>query len=111
MIVHLSEKEMEVMITKPNDNTEDPLKKNQLLIPSFDIHHKTVGNENGSNHISTIVFAIKCNPKKTSLIQTILVRFSEDHNDNFTFIPYGLLQMTNVETYRRQIIFQNNYIA
>ena len=38
-------------------------------------------------------------------------RFSEDTKNESTFIPYGLLQMTNVETYRRQIIFQNNFIA
>ena len=38
-------------------------------------------------------------------------RYLEDTKNEFIFIPYGLLQMTNTETYRRQIIFQNNFIA
>ena len=36
---------------------------------------------------------------------------SEDPKNNFTLIPYGLLQMTNSETYRRTIIFQYNFIT
>ena len=34
MIVHLSEKEMEVMITKSNDNTEEPTSHPILRYPS-----------------------------------------------------------------------------
>ena len=40
-----------------------------------------------------------------------MARCSENHTNNFTFIPYGLLQMTNTETHIRHIIFQNNFIA
>ena len=56
-------------------------------------------------------FDIRCNPKEYSLLKTLTARCSEDHNNNFTFIPYELLQITNTETYRRQIIFQNNFTA
>ena len=38
-------------------------------------------------------------------------RCSEDTNIEFTFIPYGFLQMKNAETYGRQIIFHSNFIA
>ena len=40
-----------------------------------------------------------------------MARCSEDYNNNFIFIHYGLLQMTNSEKYRRQIIFQNKFIS
>ena len=58
----------------------------------------------------TTAFDIHCNHKYFSLLKT-LTRCSEDHKNNSTFIPYGLLQMTNTETYRLQAIFQNNFIA
>ena len=99
------------MTTNSNDNTKDLLKKNELLIPAFDIYHKTVEKGNGSNRISTTDFDIRYNPKDSFLLKTLLARCSEDHINNFAFILYGLLQMTNVETYRRNNIFQNNYIA
>ena len=111
MLVHLNEDEMVAMIDNSSDNTDDRLKKNELPIPAFDIHHKTISNGNRSNRISTISFDIRCNPKESSILKILLVRYSDDHNNNFVFIPYGLLQMMNSETYRRQIIFQNNFIA
>ena len=102
------------IVAMPNTSkeiTEAPQNQNEIIISAFDIHHKTVGNGNGSNIISTTAFDIRCNPKDFSLLKTPMQRFSEDPNNNFTFIPYGILQMTNTETYRRHIIFQNNFIA
>ena len=111
MLVHLNEEEMKAMKNTSKEITDDPQRQNEILIPAFDIHHKTVGNGNGANRISTTAFDIRCNPKDSSLLKTLMARCSEDTNNDFTFIPYGLLQMTNAETYRRQIIFQNNFIA
>ena len=111
MLVHLNEDEMVAMIDNSSDNTDDPLKKNELPISAFDIHHKTISNGNRSNRISTTSFDIRCNPKESSILKMLLARFSDDHNNNFAFIPYGLLQMMNSKRYRRQIIFQNNFVA
>ena len=44
-------------------------------------------------------------------MNTLLVRCSEDGSNDFSFIPYGLSQMTTNETYRCQIILQNNFLA
>ena len=111
MLVHLNDEEMTAMKNTSKESTDDPQRRNEILIPAFDIYHKTVGNGNGANRVSTIVFDIRCNPKDSSLLKTLMTRCSEDTNNEFTFIPYRLLQMTNAETYRRQIIFQNNFIA
>ena len=81
------------------------------IILVFDIHHKTIGNGNESNRISTTSFDIRCNSKDSSLLKKLLTIYSEDHNNNLTFIPDGLLEMTRAEIYRRQIIFQNNFIV
>ena len=116
MLVHLIEEEMKAMKNTSKESTDDPQRQNEILIPAFDIHHKTVGNGNGENRIgngnganiiSTTAFDIRCNPKDSSLLKTLMTRCSEDTNNEFTFIPYELLQITNAETYRRQIIFQN----
>ena len=111
MLVHLNDEEMTVTKNTSKEITDDPQRQNEILIPAFDIHHKTVGNGNGANRISTIAFDIRCNLKDSSLLKTLMTRCSEDTNNEFTLILYGLLQMTNAETYRRQIIFQNNFIA
>ena len=107
MFVHLIEKEMKAMKNISKESTDDPQRQNEIFIPAFDIHHKTVGNGNGENRISTTVFDIRYNPKDSSLLKTLMARCSEDTNNELTFIPYELLQITNAETYRRQIIFQN----
>ena len=111
MLVHFNDYEMTVMTTTSSKNAENPQKQNEILIPVFDIHHKTVGNGNGSNRISMIAFDIHCNPKDSSIPKLLMARCSKDSNKDFTFIPYELLQMTNAETYRRQKIFQNNFIV
>ena len=111
ILVHLNDDEMTAMTQTSSKDTEKFKKKNKILIPAFDIHHKTVDNRNGSNRISTTVVDICCNPKYYFLIKILMARCSEDPNNDFTFIPYRLLQMTNVEIYRRQIIFQNNLIV
>ena len=44
ILVYLNEDEMVVMTNKPSEDTKDPPKKNKLLIPAFDTHHKAAGN-------------------------------------------------------------------
>ena len=85
------------------------LKISEIFISAFDIYHKTIGKGNGKKLILTTAFDIRCNPEDSSLLKTLTVRCSEHHNNNLIYIPYRLLQMTNSKTYRRQIIFQNNY--
>ena len=54
---------MNAMTKKSCEDAEDRVKKNEVLIPAFGIHHKTIGNGNESNRISTTAFNIRCNPK------------------------------------------------
>ena len=59
------------MTNNSSDNTDESLKENSLLIPTFDIQHKTVGNRNGSNQISTTAFNIYYNSKDSSLLENL----------------------------------------
>ena len=95
ILVHLNDNEMQVISINSSDNINNLLKQNKLIIPVFDIHHKMIGNGNGPNRISTTALNIRCNPKYSSILQTLLARFLEDHNYNLTFIPYELTKMTN----------------
>ena len=94
-----------------NNDTDVPLKRNELRIPAYDIHYKAIGNGKKSYHISTVAFNIRCNPKYSSLLKTLIARCSQNHKNNYTFIPYGFLQMKNPEIYIRHIIFQNDLIV
>ena len=67
MLVHVNDDKIAAMTNTDSGDDDKSQKKKKLLIPAFDIHHKTVGNGNGSNMMSTTVFDISCNPKKTSL--------------------------------------------
>ena len=81
MLVHLNDDEMTAMKNTSKESTDDQQRKNEILIPAFDIHHKTVGNGNGANRISTTAFDIRCNPKDSSLLKTLMARCSEDPNN------------------------------
>ena len=67
MLVHLNDDKRAAMTNTSSGDDGKSQKKNGLLIPVFDIHHKIVGNGNGSNRISTTIFDIRYNPKKTLL--------------------------------------------
>ena len=74
MLVHLNDNEMTAMTNISSENAENPQKQNELIIPAFDIHHKTVDNGNGANRISMTAFGIRCNPKGYSLLKILMVR-------------------------------------
>ena len=44
-------------------------------------------------------------------MKKLLARCSEDSNTDLSFIPYELSQMTTDETYRRQFVLHNNFLA
>ena len=44
-------------------------------------------------------------------MKKLLARCSVDGNTDFSFIPYGLSQTTTNETYRRQFVLHNNFLA
>ena len=80
----------------------------EIHIATFDIHHKTIWNGNEKSHIPTSAYEIECHPDDSKIMKTLLARCSEDGNNDFSFIPYGLSHMTTNETYRWQIVLQKN---
>ena len=82
-----------------------------VTIPVFDIHSKNIGNGNGTRRITTNVYAFRCHPDNSNIFKALLVRFPDDMNNTFHFIPFGLPQLITIATYRHHIKIQNSYLA
>ena len=84
---------------------------NAATIPAFNIHSKTIGNENGSGRITTHVYEFNCHRDNGNIFKALLARCSDGINNAFHFIPFGLSELTIITTYMHQIKLQNNCIA
>ena len=71
----------------------------------------TIWNGNGNDRITTNAYKIRDHPDDSKIMKTLLVRFSEDSNTDFSFILYELSQMKTNETYRRQFVLHNNFLT
>ena len=100
---------MEELSTKEETFTTN--NSNEIKIPVFDIHSKTIGNGNGRSRIATYAYTFRCHPNKFLVFTSQLARYSDDLTSNLSFIPLRLIQMITTTTYRRQFTFQNNHIA
>ena len=81
----------------------------EIQIPTFDIHSKTIGNDNDRSRIITHTYGVRCHPKDSPIFKNLLTRCSEDPIRSGFFITLGIIQITTTSTYRRHIAFQNNY--
>ena len=105
--VYLTNEDMKIL---SNDaKTAQGYEETHLLV--FNIRHKTIGNGNGKRRITTSAYENKCHPNDSKIMKALMVRCSEDGSNDFAFIPYGLTQMIANETYRRQIVLHNNFLA
>ena len=73
MMVYLKEKEIST-ITVNVYSEQEVSTLTELKILAFDIHQHIVGNGNNINRITTHAFEIRCNPKDSSLLITLLLR-------------------------------------
>ena len=59
MLVHLQKNVMKEMSNSLSNNIDETLKINEIRIPTFDMHHTTICNGNGTNRTSTTTFDIR----------------------------------------------------
>ena len=83
-------------------------KNNTITIPTFDIHSKIIGNENGPVMITTHTYDFRCHLDNSNIFKTLPARCSDDIHNTFHFIPFGLPQLMTVATYRYQIKLEKN---
>ena len=106
MAVYMTEEETKAL-TKSGEKDSDEA----VVIPAFDIHSKNVGNENGTERITTNVYEFHCHLDNSNIFKTLLTRCSDDINNAFHLILFGLAQLTTIATYMNHIKLQNNYLA
>ena len=74
---------------------------NTIVFPPFDLSTKRVGFGNGNTRVTTVAYEIRCHHTHATLIKSILIQASlldpVPPFDNYIyFIPYGLLQTTDL---------------
>ena len=97
--------------TKTLTKIDEKDSNNAVIIPSFDIHSKNIGNGNKEERITTNTYEFYCYTDNSEISKTLLARCSDDSNNAFHFIPSKLPQLTTIATYRHQITLQYDYIA
>ena len=91
--VYLTEEDMRGL----SKESKTEKRSTEINIPTFNIHHKTIGNKNGKSRITTKAYGIRCYPDGSKITKTLLARCSEDGNNDLSFIPHGLSPMTTNE--------------
>ena len=76
---------------------------------------KNFGFGNSPHHVTTIAYEVKYHPDKSALLKELLVRASVlDNTPPFDsiihFIPYGLINVSDSNTVKHQIIQRNQFI-
>ena len=88
---------------------------NQIIFPAFDLSTKKVGFGNYPHRVTTITYEVKCHPDHSALLKVLLTRGSVlDKNppsdSTIHFIPYGLINVSDSNTVKHQIIQKNQFI-
>ena len=91
MAVYMKKEETKVL-TKTGEKENDEA----VVIPTFDIHSKNVCNGNGAERITTNAYEFRCHPDNSTIFKALLARYSDDINNAFHFIPFGLPQLTTI---------------
>ena len=84
---------------------------NAVIIPAFDIHSKTTSNGNESRRITTHAYMFRYHLNDSNIFKALVAQCSDDINNAFHFITFGLPKLKTASTYRHQIKLQNNYLA
>ena len=82
---------------------------NQIIFPAFDLSTKKVGFGNSSHRVKTIAYEVKCHPDHIALLNVFLTRVSilyktPSSDSTIHFIPYGLINISDSNTIKHQII-------
>ena len=105
MAVYMTEEETKAL-TKTGKKESDEA----LVIPAFNIHSKNVGNGNGVGRITTNAYEFRCHPDNSNIFKVLLARCSDDSNNAFHFIPFGLPQLTTIDGFNSKRFFSVIFI-
>lgn len=93
----------------PDGNRKDPTENsNAIVFPAFDLSTKRVGFGNGTVHITTVAYKIRCHPDDATLLKSILIQASildplSPSDNHFRFIPRGIIQTIDTSTIKTKL--------
>ena len=97
--------------TKVLTKVGEKYSNNAVIIPTFENHSKDIINGNGAGRITTNAYEFRYHPDNSNIFKALLERCSDDINNAFNFIPFGLPQLTTINIYRHYIKLQKNYLV
>ena len=97
--------------TKALTKVGETYSNNVVIIPIFDNHSKNIINGNGARRITANAYKFRYHPENSNIFKALLERCSDNINNAFNFVPFGLPQLTTITTYRHYIKLQKNYLV
>ena len=130
--LELTKEEMSVLFTIPKDDmvTRNTTSKkrstdgqpklpeedinNQITFPAFRYINKTFDFDNSPHRVTTIAYEVKCHPDHGALLKVLLTWSSvldktPLSDSTIHFIPYWLINVSDSNTVKHQIIEQNQF--
>lgn len=97
MWIDLDDEDSQDMIHQELDTKGHPTGKERIIIPTFDLHSRKVGDGTGKDRVTMFAYEIRCARTKTYMLENLLCKISSK-DPNFKFIPYGLDTITTPTT-------------
>ena len=75
ILIDIDAEESKEMIHQDLDEAEKPTGKGRIIIPTFDLHSRQVGDGNGKGRVTTFAYEIKCAPLKSYMLKNLLCKY------------------------------------
>ena len=98
------------MIHQVKDSSGKETGQQKIVIPTFDLYSKEIGDGNEQERITTFAYEIRTFPENSTMLKNLLCQISSENILDLKFIPYGLDKQTNQRTLREIILQQNIFL-
>ena len=107
MWIDIEDEQTKDTLVDIKDNEGNPIGKQRIMIPAFDIYFKEVDESLGRNRVTTFTYEIRISPASSAMLKNLMCQISSENILDLKCIPYGLDKQTNQRTLR-EIILQRN---
>ena len=95
------------MIRQIKDSSEKKHRTTKIVIPTFNLYSKEIGDGNGNERVTTYAYEIKTSPNNANTLKNLLCKISNEGSSNLSSIPYGIQSLSKEGT-MKSIILQHN---
>ena len=107
MWIDLDDKESAPLIYQIKDTKGKPTGQQKIVIPTFDLYSKEIGDDNGNERVTAFTYEIRTSPDNANMLKNLLCKISNEGNSKLRFIPY-VIQSLSKQRIMRNIIIQHN---